>query len=512
MEQRQEETPVSAEAPAAEGPEEKPSAASPEAADSAAEQGEVKESSEPPSGEGEAPAVETAAEAAPPAEAEPPAEAAPAAESDNAANAPAVEPAPAEAAEAQQAPPAEGPGPVQPKKGKKVTGKIIQIGDNGVFVDFGGREEGVLDLKEIQDENGAPTKAVGDEIQATVLGVEGGVKLTLKGKRPGNLPALLDAAKAGTPVEGKVTGVNKGGLVVRAMGVRAFCPFSQIDRRYVEKPEEFVGQKLSFRVSSADEKGRNVILSRRSLLEDEAKEKAETMRQELVEGADLSGTVARLRPFGAFVDLGGVDGMVHVSEISHARVGHPSEVLKVGQEVKVRVVKVEGLGSPSERISLSLKRLEADPWETTVAQLNPGSRVHGKVVRVVDFGAFVEVAPGVDGLVHVSALAVGRVEHPSDIVSPGDELEAWVVQIDGEKRRISLSLVDPESSQAAGMPDRFESDSPGWDRPSRRDRSERGPRRRESRGPKVHRSGDDSDGLTSMGEAFQRLRERMEDD
>jgi small subunit ribosomal protein S1 len=494
MEQRQEETPVSAEAPAAESPEETPSGApAPEAADTVADQGEDTNATS------EAVAAAEPAKAAAPAE---PAET----------SVPAEPVASADGASATPAPEV-GPAPVQAKKGKKVTGKIVKIGDDGVFVNFGGREEGVLELKEIQDEKGETTMAVGDEVRPTVLSLEGGIKLTLKGKRPGNLPALLEASQAGTPVEGKVTGVNKGGLVVRTMGVRAFCPFSQIDRRYVEKPEEFVGRKLSFRVSSADEKGRNVILSRRSLLEDEAKEKATEMRKDLVEGADLTGTIARIRPFGAFVDLGGVDGMVHVSEISHARVGHPSELLKVGQEVKVRVVKVEGLGTASERISLSLKRLEPDPWEAAAARLSPGTQVHGKVVRVVDFGAFVEVATGVDGLVHVSALAVGRVDHPSDIVSPGDEVEAWVVQIDRDKRRISLSLVDPAARRDDMMSDRFEERAPRWDRAERGDRSDRGRRRdRESRGPKVHRSGDDSDGLTSMGEAFQRLRERMEDD
>lgn len=521
MEQRHEETRVSAEAPAADHPEEAPiEALTPEPAGDPADQGDAREAAGENSAEapgqvdGEAaaepagspaePAAEAAAEPAAESPAEPVAETAPEPAAESPPEPVAAEPSPSTSEAA--APPVQeaGPTPVQPKKGKKITGKIVRIGEDGVFVDFGGREEGVLELREIQDESGAPTKAVGDEIKPTVLSVEGGVKLTLKGKRPGNLPALLEAAKSGGPVEGKVTGVNKGGLVVRVMGVRAFCPFSQIDRRYVEKPEEFVGKKLTFRVSSADEKGRNVILSRRSLLEEEAKEKAAEMRKDLHEGADMTGTVARIRPFGAFVDLGGVDGMIHVSEISHARVGHPSEVLKVGQEVKVRVVKIEGLGTPSERISLSLKRLAPDPWETAVASLSPGSRIHGKVVRVVDFGAFVEVAPGVDGLVHVSALAVGRVEHPSDIVSPGDELEAWVVQVDRDKRRISLSLVDPESRREA------EFDRPQrWDRP---DRSERSPRRREQRAPKVHRSGDDSDGLTSMGEAFQRLRERMEDD
>ncbi|NNE44142.1 MAG: S1 RNA-binding domain-containing protein, partial [Gemmatimonadetes bacterium] len=388
------------------------------------------------------------------------------------------------------------PGPKEPKKGQKLSGKIAQIGDNGVFVSFGGRAEAVLDVAEIRGEDGNPTKAVGDDITATVVSVGETVKLTLKGKKTGDIAGLLDAQKSGTPVEGKVTGVNKGGLVVRTLGVRAFCPFSQIDRRYIDNPQEYVGKTLTFVVTTADDKGRNVVLSRRSLLEEEAKGQAEELRQKLEIGQEMSGIVARIRPFGAFVDLGGVDGMVHVSEISHARVNDPNSVLKVGQEVKVRVVKVEDLGGSSERISLSMKQLESDPWETAVDKLTVGEQLEGKVVRVVDFGAFVEISPGVDGLVHVSALAPGRVEHPSEVVSPGDAVTAWVTQLDADKRRISLSLVDPSERS---------------ERTPRFDRGDRPPRRRgeSNRPPKVHRSGDPSDGLTSMGEAFQRLREQM---
>ncbi|MGQ0720483.1 MAG: 30S ribosomal protein S1 [Candidatus Eiseniibacteriota bacterium] len=416
------------------------------------------------------------------------------------------EPAPPSAGDPGAAP---ARGPVAPKRGQKIVGRIAQIGPNGVFVDFGGREEGVLDPAEIRDEQGALTKAVGDEIRATVLSTDAGVKLTLKGKRPGNLPALLEAHRAGASVEGKVTGVNKGGLVVRVMGLRAFCPYSQIDRRYIENPDEYIGKKLTFRVSSADDKGRNVILSRRALLDEDARGKAETLRRDLAEGAEMTGTIARIRPFGAFVDLGGVDGMIHVSEISHARVRDPSEVLKVGQEVRVRVVKVENLGAANERISLSMKRLESDPWDTAVGGLSPGDRVEGKVVRVAEFGAFVELAPGVDGLVHVSALAAGRVGHPSEIVNVGDAVHAWVVQVDRERHRVSLSLVDP----MARRQDRPEH-SEMFDPPARSERSERRPRRRDQRPPKVHRSSDHGGGdeLTSMGEAFRRMRERQDED
>jgi small subunit ribosomal protein S1 len=387
-------------------------------------------------------------------------------------------------------------GTATPKKGSRVRGTVVRIADEGVFIDFGGREEGVLDPREIQDENGAATKEVGAKIQATVVGVEGGIKLSLKakaGRKPGNVPALLEASKNSLTVSGKVVGVNKGGLVVYVMGVRAFCPFSQIDRRYVDSPESFIGRKLPFKVASMDEKGKNVVLSRRVLLEEEAKEEASKLRETLAVGMELTGTVARVRPFGAFVDLGGLDGLVHVSEISHRRVKDPGEILKPGQSVKVQVVKIDDLGGQSERISLSMKRFEADPWDELTSRISEGDKIHGKVVRLVDFGAFVEISAGVDGLAHVSTLAEGRVEHPSDVVSKGDEVDAWIVSIDPASRRISLSLVDP-----AELPSRSGGKSP-------RNREPRPPRE-----PREEIRSAGAPGMTSMEEAFQRLREQQE--
>ena len=450
-------------------------------------------------------AVETPAEA-PAAKSAPPAEAAEA-PAETAAAEPAEAAAPDADADAATVMESASKGKrklVLPKKGGRVTGRIIQIGEDGVFVDFGGREEGVLEVREIQDAEGKPTRTVGDTVKAVVTQVEGGVKLTLKARSTGDVAGLLAAHQANTAVEGKVTGVNKGGLVVGVMGVRAFCPFSQIDRHYVENPAEFVGKKLTFRISSADGRGKNVVLSRRAYLEEEMKEKAEALRQGLEVGAVIDGIVARLRPFGAFVDLGGIDGLVHVSEISHTRVASPSDALKVGQKVKVQVVKIENLGDKGERISLSVKQLEDDPWTAAVQGLEPGQQVKGKIVRLVEFGAFVQIAPGVDGLIHVSALASDRrVEHPKDVVSTGDEVEVWIVAVDKGSRRISLSLVEPSARPAAG-------ESRG-----RRDGASprRGPRDRgESREIREYRERArvEEDGLTSMGEAFQRLREKLD--
>jgi small subunit ribosomal protein S1 len=360
-------------------------------------------------------------------------------------------------------------------------------------VDFGGREEGVLEVRELKDAKGELTKKLGDTVQASVVSTEGGIKLTISAARKkGNLPAVLEASRNGTPLEGRVTGVNKGGLVVRVMGVRAFCPFSQIDRHYVEDPSTFIGKRLTFRVSSADEKGKNVVLSRRAHLEEEVRGRAHLVRAELAVGKEMTGVVARLRPFGAFVDLGGIDGLVHVSEISHTRLTDPAEALKVGQEVRVKVVKIEKLGEPGERISLSIKGLQTDPWDAVSSQYQPGTKVEGKIVRLVDFGAFVELAPGVDGLIHVSALAAERVEHPSKVVNVGDPVHAWIVKIEPKTRRISLSLVEPQAR--AEQPRRKKAPPP---------KREERPQSREARDFRKTPSG-----MTSMEEAFERLRQR----
>ena len=336
------------------------------------------------------------------------------------------------------------------KTGDRVKGKIVSLSDDSAFVDFGGRAEGALPLAQIKDGDGNVTKKVGDPIEATVTSTEGQIALALAVKRVDqSLQVLIEAQKNNTPVEGKVKGTNSGGFEVMLGGVRGFCPFSQMDMGPVGDGAQYVGQTMQFKVLDVAEKGRRVVLSRKALLKGERARQAEEVRTALSPGQEFEGNVTRLLPFGAFVDIGGIQGLVHVSEISHKRVGDPSEALTVGQKVKVRVLKLEHLGEgKKERISLSIKAAEADPWSTIESRLHEGDLVKGPVLRVMDFGAFVEIFPGVDGLVHVSQLARRRVVHPRDVVAVGQEVEARVTRIDPAAKRISLSMAALEAPGA----------------------------------------------------------------
>jgi small subunit ribosomal protein S1 len=334
------------------------------------------------------------------------------------------------------------------RPGARVTGVIIQLGEEIAFLTLKEGGEAMIERRELTVDD-APEPKVGDRVEGFVISVGGkaGGVLISKGLAKGaaNLGRLEDAKNGGMPVEGTVTGVNKGGLEVDLGGVRGFCPISQADVKFVEKPEAFIGQKLQFRVSEIKEG--DVVLSRRALLEAERAEQAEKIRGQLTVGAKLRGKVSSVRDFGAFVDLGGIEGMIHISEMSHGRVAHPRDVLTQGQEVEVEITKIDpgDPGSPDkskqrERIGLSLRALEADPWTEAEATFPVGARVPGKVVRIQPFGAFVELAPGIDGLIHVSNLSDQRIAHPKDVVSEGQEVEVVVEKVDSAQRKIGLAL------------------------------------------------------------------------
>jgi small subunit ribosomal protein S1 len=337
----------------------------------------------------------------------------------------------------------------EPKLGEVVRGRVVTLGADAVFIDLGAKAEGMIDVAQLRDDGGKLTVAVGDEVEARVVetsGKAGCIVLHPLGAGHVAKAELEQAFSLGLPVDGVVAAVNKGGVEVTVAGVRAFCPISQLDVRHVEDAAAFVGQRLTFKITRYEERGKNLVLSRRALLEEEQRRLAADTRARLAPGVVLRGKVASLQPYGAFIDLGGIEGMVHVSELGFARVAHPKELLSVGQEVEVAVLRIDKGDDPRkpEKIALSIKSLERDPWDDIASRFPEGTRAAGKVARVESFGAFVELAPGVEGLVHVSELGAGRkVNHPREVVKPGQAVEVTVLGADRERRRISLSMAAP---------------------------------------------------------------------
>ena len=331
--------------------------------------------------------------------------------------------------------------------GDKVSGTVIQVGETTIFVDTGTKLDGIVEREELLDEDGNCTVVSGDTVELYVVGKDsGGIKLSKAISGIGGL-AMLEETKAGSlPVEGKVESTCKGGFNVTVLQRRAFCPVSQIDARFVENPEEYVGQTLEFLITKLEQHGRNIVVSRRMLLERDAAESAASFVEETKVGDDVEGTITRLAGFGAFVEImPGLDGLVHISQISHGRIGHPEEAVSVGQKVKAKITRVEHDDKGRLKISLSMKELAQDPWDTVGSTFAEGDKLTGKVVRLTDFGAFVELAPGIDGLVHVSEMSyTQRINKPADFVSEGQEVAVKIKSIDPMKRRISLSMKDAE--------------------------------------------------------------------
>jgi small subunit ribosomal protein S1 len=333
--------------------------------------------------------------------------------------------------------------------GDRVRGKVVSIGHEVTVVELEGGGEGTLETLELRADDGQLTVKEGDPIEARVsaLGEKAGFVWLRRGANRGVDPraGLAEAFATGLPVEGLVTGVNKGGLEVTVSGVRAFCPVSQLELRPVADPAAYVGRKLEFRVTrfEDDRRGPNVVVSRRALLEEENQARAAQTRASLTVGAVLSGTVTALKDFGAFVDVGGIEGLLPASEIGYQRGTKPSDVLTIGQPVTVQVMRIEKRDDPKrpEQVSFSLKALEKDPWQDTAATLVVGSVIKGRITRVETFGAFVEVASGVEGLLHISELGGGKsLRHAREAAKPGDAVDVTILSIDPEKRRISLGF------------------------------------------------------------------------
>ncbi len=344
------------------------------------------------------------------------------------------------------------PGRLDP--GQKVKARVISISGDAVYVDLGGKSEGVIDLVELTDEHGNITVNVGDQIEAFFVSVKNGArKLTTKvrGYSTLTLAEIRDAHEAGLPVSGKVRGEVKGGFDVSVGGVRCFCPLSQIDLKGSRDSGAYVGQTFPFKVLEYAEDGQNVILSRRALLEEQKQAEIDRLKTTLAVGTELTGTVRAVQSFGAFVDLGGIDGFIPASEMAWGRTEKPEELLSPGQEVQVKIIAIDWA---KERLTLSLKALQADPWETVADRYQVDNQVRGAVVRLTQFGAFVNLEPGIDGLIHISALGGGRrIRHPKDVVEVGQWVEAYVTAVDPANKRISLSLQPRVSKEAVSLPE-----------------------------------------------------------
>lgn len=368
--------------------------------------------------------------------------------------------------------------------GQIVEGRVVQVRQDEVLVDVGYKSDGVIPRSELgipADTNPADVLHPGDRIDVTILRVDEGEGTIILSRRRALAHSawkrLQKAYETGEVIEAKVTERVKGGLLAD-VGVRGFIPASQVGRGFVENLDQYVGQTLRLKVIELEKDRRNVVLSHRQVLEEEAKKLREETLASLQEGTIVTGTVRRLADFGAFVDIGnGVEGLLHISEMAWSRVRHPSDVLHEGDQVQVLILKVD---RERGRVSLSLKQAKGDPWARVTERYQAGQIVTGQVTRVVDFGAFVKLEDGLEGLVHISQLAPYRVARSTDVVSPGQEVKVKILAIDPENRRISLSIRQAEEPPAEAAPENEggESRREPSERSERSERAERGERAR----------------------------------
>ena len=348
------------------------------------------------------------------------------------------------------------------EEGEVVTGHVVRIDHDEVLVDIGYKSEGVIPANELSIRKAVDPHdevTLGEEVDALVLTKEDqDGRLIMSKKRARFEKAwrrIEAAAESGEPVEGTVIEVVKGGLIID-LGVRGFLPASLVDIRRVPNLDEYMGTQIECKVIELNRSRNNVVLSRRAVLEEERKEVRQQILDRLAPGLVVEGQISNIVDFGAFVDLDGIDGLIHISELSWSHVNHPSEVLEIGDTVQVKVLDID---RERQRISLGLKQTQEDPWQRIVNTYNIGDELAGTVTKVVTFGAFVEILDGVEGLVHISELAAHHVENPREIVQPGDELRVKILEIDSERRRLSLSAKRVEGQVLPVR--RIEPESPG---------------------------------------------------
>jgi small subunit ribosomal protein S1 len=328
------------------------------------------------------------------------------------------------------------------EEGEVVTGLVVRIDQDEVLVDIGYKSEGVIPANELSIRKSVDPHdevQLGEEVDALVLTKEDqDGRLIISKKRARFEKAwrrIEAAAESGEPVEGTVIEVVKGGLIID-LGVRGFLPASLVDIRRVPNLDEYMGTQIECKVIELNRSRNNVVLSRRAVLEEERKEVRQQILDRLEPGLVVEGQISNIVDFGAFVDLDGIDGLIHISELSWSHVNHPSQILEIGDTVKVKVLDID---RERQRISLGLKQTQEDPWQRIVSTYNIGDELEGTVTKVVTFGAFVEILDGVEGLVHISELAAHHVENPREVVQPGDEIRVKILEIDSERRRLSLS-------------------------------------------------------------------------
>jgi small subunit ribosomal protein S1 len=336
-------------------------------------------------------------------------------------------------------------GQEEPARPGTIKARVVAIRGNNIFVDVGGKSEGVLPISQLKDQTpeiGAILEVVRERFDPK----EGLLRVSLPNAA---VEATWENLKKGVIIEVRGTKVTKGGLEVDAHGIRGFMPISQIDLNRVEDAAPYVNQKLKVLVTEANPRERNLVVSRRDFLEKERAELRQKTWAELAEGQVRSGVVRNLKPFGAFIDLGGVDGLIPIGEMAWGRIKDPSEVLSLGQEVEVQVLRID---RDLNKVTLGLKQLKASPWDDLEDRIAPGRTVKGKVTRIMEFGAFVELEPGIEGLIHISELANKRVFRVKDFVQEGQEVEVRVLKIDYDTQRIALSLKPEPQAPKTDVP------------------------------------------------------------
>jgi small subunit ribosomal protein S1 len=342
-------------------------------------------------------------------------------------------------------------------EGELLKGLVVSVTAQDVIVDFGYKLEGSIPLEQFRQPDGTITVKRGDTIDVmpdrSAPPPEGYVLLSYsKAARLRIWDTLEQAERERLLVSGRVLEVTKGGLMLD-VGVPAFMPGSQIDSRPVHNLEQFVGQDMPVRIVKVNRRRGNVVVSRKMVVEEDRKSRKASALEHITEGGTVTGTVKNLTEYGAFIDLGGIDGLLHVSDMSHGRVTHPSQVIQVGQEITAKVLKFD---REKERISLGIRQLTPDPWESMTERLPQGTRIVGRVMSVTDYGAFVEIEPGVEGLIHVSEMTWSRrMKHPNKVVKPGDQVEAVVIEVKQKERRVSLGIKQLEADPWTTVASRY---------------------------------------------------------